>query len=73
MDVHTAIEPGVSYERAQGYLRRMTEPVKDLAQEAQSGRSPRTPWLALSGVTVIVGGLVAVVLAVAFLAYYLSK
>ena len=59
--------------RGRGYLWGMTEPVKDLAQEAQSGRSPRTPWLALSGVTVIVGVLVAVVLAVAFLAFYLSK
>jgi hypothetical protein len=51
----------------------MTEPVKDLAHEAESGRSPRTPWLALSGVTVIVAVIVAVILVIAFLAYYLSK
>jgi hypothetical protein len=51
----------------------MTEPVKELADEAERGRSPRTPWLALSGVTMIVALIVAVVLALAFLAYYLSK
>jgi hypothetical protein len=51
----------------------MTEPVKDLAHETERGRSSRTPWLALSGVTVIVTAIVAVVLVLAFLAYYLSK
>ena len=50
----------------------MTEPVKELAHEAERGRSARTPWLALSGVTLIVMVIVAVVLAVAFLAYYLT-
>src|SRR5919205_643825 len=29
----------------------MTEPLKDLADEAQSGRENSTPWLALTGVT----------------------
>ena len=44
-----------------------------IAKETDRGRSPRTPWLALTGVTVMVGALVAVVLVVAFLAYYLSQ
>ena len=51
----------------------MTEPVKDLAHEAERGRSSRTPWLALSGVTVIVTAIVTVVLVLAFLAYYLAR
>jgi hypothetical protein len=51
----------------------MTEPVKDLAKEAQAGRSPRTPALALTGVAIVVAVIVAVILAVAFAAYYLTK
>ena len=50
----------------------MTETPKDLAKEAERGRSERTPWIALSGVTLVIGALVAVILVVAFLAYYLS-
>jgi hypothetical protein len=49
----------------------MTETPKDLADEAQRGRSERTPWIALTGVTIAVGALVAVVLVAAFLVYYL--
>jgi hypothetical protein len=50
----------------------MTEPVKDLAEETQRGRSERTPWLALSGVTLIVAALVALVLATVVIAYLLA-
>ena len=50
----------------------MTETPKDLVEEAQRGRSERTPWLALTGVTLVVGALVAVIVVIAFLAYYLS-
>jgi hypothetical protein len=50
----------------------MTETPKDLAKEAERGRSERTPWIALSGVTLIIGALVAVIVVIAFLAYYLS-
>ena len=45
---------------------------KDLAAETDRGRSARTPALALTGVTVVVGILVGVVLIVAFLAYFLA-
>lgn len=53
----------------------MTEPVekvKELAAEAERGRSERTPWLAIGGVQVVVAGLVALVLIVVALAYVLS-
>jgi hypothetical protein len=50
----------------------MTETPKELAKEAERGRSERTPWIALSGVTLAIGALVAVILLVAFLAYYLT-
>jgi hypothetical protein len=49
----------------------MTETPKDLAEEAQRGRSERTPWIALTGVTIAVGAIVAVILVAAFLVYYL--
>jgi hypothetical protein len=52
----------------------MTEPPKgvdDLAQEAEEGQSPRTPWIVLSGVTITVAVLVAMVLVLALAAYYL--
>ena len=48
----------------------MTEPVKDLAEETQRGTSERTPWLALTGVTIAVGAFVAVIVAVALILYY---
>jgi hypothetical protein len=49
----------------------MTESPKDLVEEAQRGRSERTPWLVLSGLTVVIGALVVVILVAAFLVYYL--
>jgi hypothetical protein len=51
----------------------MTEPVKDLAEEAEGGRSPRTPAIALTGVTLAVAVVVAVVLALAVLAFVLAS
>jgi hypothetical protein len=50
----------------------MTEPVKDAVQETARGRHPSTQLFALSGVTLIVGAIVVIILAAAFLAYYLS-
>ena len=50
----------------------MTETPKELAKETDRGRSARTPWLALSGVTIAVSAVVAVLLVVVFLVYYLS-
>jgi hypothetical protein len=62
----------------------MTEPLKDLehkveekveelAHEAEEGESARTPAIVLSGVTIFVAIVVAVLLVVAFTAYYLTK
>jgi hypothetical protein len=48
------------------------EKTEDLVEEAQRGRSERTPWLVLGGVHVLVGALVAVVLAIAFVAYLIA-
>ncbi len=50
----------------------MTETPKELVEEAQAGRSERTPWLALSGVTLVVGLVVAVILVAALLVYFLA-
>lgn len=49
----------------------MTETPKDLAEEAQRGRSARTPWLALTGVTMAVAAIVLAILVAALLVYYL--
>jgi hypothetical protein len=49
----------------------VTETPKDLAEEAQRGRSERTPWLALTGVTMAVGAIVLTILVAALLVYYL--
>jgi hypothetical protein len=48
----------------------MTETPQDLLEEAQRGRSERTPWLALTGVTIAVGVLVAVILVAALIVYF---
>jgi hypothetical protein len=52
-----------------------THPVetsKDLAVEADRGSSERTPAIALTGVTIVVGILVAAVLTLAFVAYLIA-
>jgi hypothetical protein len=49
------------------------EEVKELEHEAELGQSPRTPFIVLSGVAVFVAGIVALLLVIAFTAYYLSK
>ena len=53
----------------------MTDPVdktKDLTAEAERGASPRTPWLVLGGVHLVVALLVGVVLAIVFTVYLLA-
>ena len=53
----------------------MADPVEktgDLVEEAERGRSARTPALALSGVALAVAGLVGIVLAIAFAVYLLA-
>jgi hypothetical protein len=49
-----------------------TESPREMAREARVGRSDRTPALALTGVTMAVAVLVAVILLAAFLVYYLA-
>lgn len=49
----------------------MTETPKDLAEETHRGRSERTPWLALTGVTIAVAAIVLAILVAALLVYYL--
>jgi hypothetical protein len=53
----------------------MADPVEktgELVDEAERGQSERTPWLLLGGVHLVVGALVAVVLAIAFTVYLLA-
>jgi hypothetical protein len=46
------------------------EKAKDLAAEAERGRSPRTPLLALTGVTIAISILFAVLVTVALVLYF---
>ena len=50
----------------------MTESPKDMARETVTGDTSRTPMLALTGVTLVVSVVVAVILIAAFLVYYLA-
>lgn len=46
------------------------EKIKELEAEAERGRSPRTPLIALTGVTVVVGIIFAVLVTVALVLYF---
>jgi hypothetical protein len=46
------------------------EKIKELEAEAERGRSPRTPLLAITGVTVVIGVIFAVLVAVALVLYF---
>jgi hypothetical protein len=48
----------------------MTETPRDLHDEAQRGRSERTPFIALGGVTIVVAAVVVVIVAIALILYY---
>jgi hypothetical protein len=52
---------------------KVEEKVEDLAHEAEEGESARTPLLVVSGVAIVVAVVVAILLVLAFTAYYLSK
>jgi uncharacterized membrane protein len=52
---------------------KVEEKVEDLAHEAEEGESARTPLIVLSGVMIFVAVVVAILLVVAFTAYYLNK
>jgi hypothetical protein len=45
---------------------------KELAEEADAGRSARTPVIALTGVTLVVGVIFAVVVAVVLVIYFVA-
>jgi hypothetical protein len=46
------------------------ETAKELAAEAERGRSPRTPLIALTGVTLFVGVIFAVVVTIGLVLYF---
>jgi hypothetical protein len=46
------------------------ETAKDLTAEAERGRSPRTPLIALTGVTLVVGVLFVLLVTVALVLYF---
>jgi hypothetical protein len=51
----------------------MDETPKDLAREAEDGRSARTPAIALTGVTLVVGAFVAILAAIVLVVYFVTK
>jgi hypothetical protein len=51
----------------------IVEEVKELEQEAEEGQSARTPLIVVSGVAIFVAVVVALLLVIAFTAYYLSN
>lgn len=46
------------------------EKIKELEAEAERGRSPRTPLIALTGVTVVIAVIFAVLVTVALILYF---
>jgi len=46
------------------------EKIKELEAEAERGRSPRTPLLAITGITVVMGVIFAVLVTVALVLYF---
>lgn len=46
------------------------ETAKDLAAEAERGRSPRTPLIVLGGVTLFVGIVFAILVTIALILYF---
>jgi hypothetical protein len=46
------------------------ETAKELEREAEEGRSPRTPLIAITGVSIVAGIVVAVILAIALTLYF---
>ena len=49
------------------------ETTKDLAHEAEEGRSARTPAIALTGVTLVIAGAVAVMTIALLIVYFAVK
>jgi nitrogen fixation protein FixH len=51
----------------------VVEEVKSLEHEADEGKTARTPLLLVSGVTLFLAVVIAILLVLAFTAYYLSN
>jgi hypothetical protein len=51
----------------------VVEEVKSLEHEAEEGQSARTPLILVSGVSLVIGAVVAVLLILAFTAYDVTK
>jgi hypothetical protein len=49
----------------------MTEPLEEKIREVDRGRDPKTPFLALTGVTIVVALAVVTVLAIVAIVYWL--
>jgi hypothetical protein len=49
----------------------MTESPNNVVREAERGKSERTPVIALTGVTIVIGAVVCLLVLVALLLYYL--
>jgi hypothetical protein len=45
----------------------------ELVEEAARGRSERTPLIAITGVSIVIGAVLAVLLAITFLVYALAS
>ena len=54
-------------------LHEVVEEVKELEHEAEIGQSSRTPLILVGGVGIVLAVVVAILLVIAFTAYYLTK
>ena len=46
------------------------EKIKELEAEAERGRSPRTPLIAITGISIVIGVIFAVLVTVALVLYF---
>jgi hypothetical protein len=46
------------------------EKIKELEAEAERGRSPRTPLIAITGITIVIGVIFAVLVTIALVLYF---
>jgi hypothetical protein len=51
----------------------VVEEVKELEHEAELGESPRTPFILVGGMMVLIAVIVGFLLVLAFTAYYVTK
>ncbi len=63
-------EPVEKAKDAAGAVAHPVETAKSLEREAEIGASERTPWIAISGVSLVIGVVFAVVVTVALILYF---